>query len=172
MITTELVLQYTEITIYSMMVLLGAYNVKYFLIDQKRYKIYFILSFYVLSLATLISRIVSFAFLLDVYYQWNPDDEDWEELPNVSSNYAISGGFTTFASVTKASLGYFQVASIVVLTLELRQSMTFAKFNRFKFWLQLCVSLLGVILFFLLCGLFPYYSACKEEGTSNQTCIN
>jgi len=158
MITAERVLQCVEITVYSLTATLGAYNVKYFVIEQERYKIYFISSFYVLSLLVLISRILSFAFLLVTYSgdEIGSKDTRW---------FRLASGFTTTATVAKVGLGYFQVVSMVLLTYEVNQRVSRRKFKKIKFWLELLVSILSVFVIITeFAFVIPYYYLCERAG--------
>ena len=87
--------------------LLLLYNSYWYLLPQKRYKSFYVASFYVFSFIILLSRFLNYVFLLKFYYE-NPPDYNTVLLAQDIQ------GISIYADIC---LGMFQVAAMRVLTL-------------------------------------------------------
>ena len=106
-----------ELILFILLFAFAVYNTIFFLCRQKRYRIYFITVFYALSYIVIIIRIALAALLISYYV-------NIEELRNdqhkANSATVLFLGLEIVATYAKICLGFFQVAAIIILTLQVK----------------------------------------------------
>lgn len=118
------------------------YNCRWYLCKESRYKQFYVMSFYILSITIILTRFVSY-FILIIYF-YKPEPGTLSAAQDIQS-LAIYGDIV---------LGFFQVAAMYVLSLQLRfpkQDLTRKERNIYVcVVISGCLFTLGVILDVLL----------------------
>lgn len=143
------------------MLAIALYNTFFFLYRQKRYKIYFITMFYVTSYIVVLARLVLAIITLIVAYNTYLAE-------GRSKLILISLAIEILATYSKIIMGFFQVAAMVILTLQVKQKWV-EKIDTISFWLYFGVTafnlliVLGFILFFF------FYVRCVQNASGESS---
>ena len=119
---------------------LTIYNSYHFLYKQKRYRIYFISAFYTMAYIVILSRL-AFAIMQTVLALSVDDDRRDKTM----SRSATLGGLLLeiLATYAKICLGFFQVAAIVILTLQVSQRYS-ESIEQVSYWMYFGVTVWNI----------------------------
>ena len=106
-----------ELILFILLLAFAVYNTIFFLSRQKRYRIYFITVFYALSYIVIIIRIARAALLISYYVNIEELRSDQQR---ANSATVLFLGLEIVATYAKICLGFFQVAAIIILTLQVK----------------------------------------------------
>ena len=156
-----LALGVVELVLYTLLLGLAIYNTCFFLYKQKRYRIYFITVFYVLSYIVILVRIALAILVLMIAANGTHYESEQGTFMFVGLTLEI------VATYAKIMIGFFQVGAIVILTLQVRE-LYLEHINRISFWTYFIITvgngmlLLGVVIFSIV-----VYTSCKDavEGS-------
>ena len=106
-----------------------AYVIYWFLYQQQKYRIYFISSFYALSMALVLLRLTSTSLVLVFSYEY---DADWEfNTEKKAKSLLIVLCFEAFSTYSKVSIGLLLASAIYLLTHQVQQ-------QKSPKWIKLC----------------------------------
>ena len=131
------------------LLLIALHNSYFFLYKQKRYRIYFITVFYTLAYIVILIRI---AVAIDLIVLAIEDHRSVESISNYDK--AIFLGLETVATYAKISMGFFVVAAMIILTLQVRQKFIDSIIT-IQWWLYFGVTVWTGILILSAC-IFEY----------------
>ena len=126
-----------ETVFFSGLLLMALYNTYFFLYKQRRYKIYFITVFYALAFMVLVFRVALSILLVIVAF----DYETYREgLASTSHMLIIFLGLEILATYAKIVMGFFNVAAIIILTLQVKQKYV-ESIDTITWWLYFGVTI-------------------------------
>ena len=153
-----------DLVLYAGLLCLAVYNTVFFLILQRRYKIYYIMTFYVLSYVLIACRLVVSALILVLAFQ-----HDTSYNTQSSMYVLVILVFEIGATYAKIFIGFFQVIAITILTLQVKQK-HLNKMRKISYWLYLLVTAWNVAILLAVIGFITFLMLCLERDGSEDNC--